>query len=474
MEGVAPPGKAGETEATWTEVVAGDGGPTLVVQTAILVVESGPDKGSERTVTHSPLVIGRGAEADLRLRDPLVSREHLRIEPTGTGWYVRDLDSKSGVTLAGLRVRHAELPFDVPLRIGATVLALRRQRVPMPLGTGPACPGMRGSSPAMRRLFALIERLGPLDLAVLVQGETGTGKELVARALHAAGRGPRAPYRVVDCGLLGDETQARSELFGHTRGAFTGADRERRGAFREANGGTLFLDEIGELPLGVQPQLLRILQEGEVRPLGSDATHRVRVRILAATHRDLAAEIEAGRFRRDLYHRLAGACLRVPPLRQREGDLAELAAGLLPEGMRLEDSAIRALEAYPWPGNVRELEQVLARAAALARGPGIQAEDLGLEPTGERGPGLASSDGTRGSAQAQAQAQAQAPVPGLDPSSDPAQVLETAQDRIARLSDAQVLEAIAGAGGNRERAARLLGISPSSLYRRLRKLRPDK
>ena len=253
-----------------------------------------------------------------------------------------------------------------------------------------------GSSPAMERLRGEIELVARSDFAVLITGETGVGKELVARSLHAASARRNDPLIYVNCAAL-PETLAESELFGHVRGAFTGAIADRPGKFEVADGGTLLLDEIGELPLTVQPKLLRALQEGEIQRVGSDKPRKVDVRVLAATNRDLEEEVRAGRFRADLFHRVNVYPLQVPPLRQRPEDTALLAGyfcdlarrrlGLGP--VRLSPEALDALCAYPWPGNVRELDNVLSRvtlraAAKVARGEVIRLEpaDLGPEFSG--------------------------------------------------------------------------------------------
>jgi anaerobic nitric oxide reductase transcription regulator len=226
-----------------------------------------------------------------------------------------------------------------------------------------------GTSPVIRRLRREIEIVAGSDFSVLIHGETGTGKELVARAVHATSGRRNEPIIYVNCAAL-PETLAEAELFGHVRGSFTGAASDRPGKFEVADGGTLFLDEVGELPLTVQPKLLRVLQEGDIARVGADRPIKVNVRLLAATNRDLAAEVAAGRFRADLFHRLNVFPLAVPPLRERGEDIALLAGyfcdtarrrmGVGP--VRLDASAVDALSGYPWPGNVRELENVISRA----------------------------------------------------------------------------------------------------------------
>ena len=237
-----------------------------------------------------------------------------------------------------------------------------------------------GTSPAMRKLRAALERLAEQDVSILIHGESGTGKELVARALHE--RGPRRGKRFValNCGAI-PEALIDSELFGHVRGAFTGATTDRPGVFVEADGGTLFLDEIGDMPLAVQARLLRVLQESEVRPVGGSGVRRIDVRVVAASHVELADAVAQGRFREDLYYRLNVVTVRVPPLRDRAGDLPLLAAHLLKKHAgatppALAPEALDALSAYGWPGNVRELENALLHAIALHHGEALGPESL--------------------------------------------------------------------------------------------------
>jgi two-component system response regulator HydG len=237
-----------------------------------------------------------------------------------------------------------------------------------------------GASAGVRKLRASLERLGEQDVPILIQGESGTGKELVARALHDGGPRRRKRFVALNCGAI-PESLIDSELFGHIKGAFTGATTDRAGVFVEADGGTLFLDEIGDMPLAVQARLLRVLQECEVRPVGGSGTRKVDVRVIAATHVDLAAAVEQGRFRQDLYYRLNVVVLRVPPLRERLDDLPLLAAHFLRKhgGERppsLHPDALEAMTAYSWPGNVRELENAVLHAIALHHGDVIGPESL--------------------------------------------------------------------------------------------------
>jgi len=267
--------------------------------------------------------------------------------------------------------RRAELAPGLVLTVGATRLYIGCE--------GDDAPAILGESAPMRALRALIARLAPASIAVLVSGETGTGKELVARALHEQS-GRRGPFVPLNCGSIARDL-VESELFGHERGAFTGATERREGVFQAADGGTLFLDEIGELPLGLQTRLLRALESGVVRPLGAQREVRVNVRVVAATHVDLRKAVMENRFRHDLFFRLAGAVIVSPPLRERADDVPLLARRFLDDLARehgrlvLAEDAERLLRAHPWPGNVRELRNVLRRAAALG-GPIIHAGDL--------------------------------------------------------------------------------------------------
>jgi two-component system response regulator HydG len=307
-----------------------------------------------------------------------------------------------------------------------------------------------GESPALRRLQASIERVSGGEVAVLIQGESGTGKELVARALHAAAD---RPFLAINCSAI-PESLIDSELFGHARGAFTGADRERDGVFVEADGGTLFLDEIGDMPVHVQARLLRVLQEGEVRPVGSTQVRQVDVRVIAATHVDLAAAVEAGRFREDLYYRLNVVALRVPPLRERREDVPLLAAHFLrkhagPDAPALSPAALDLLIADPWPGNVRELENAILHALAFrADGDRAPIDTAALPPY------LAARAGQR-------------PPP---PPDDALLPLTEAKRRVnAEFERGYLVKVLARAGGSMSEAARLAGIDRTNLRRLLKR-----
>jgi len=303
-----------------------------------------------------------------------------------------------------------------------------------------------GVSAAMREIFALIRKIADGRSSVLITGESGTGKEVVARTIHFSGARASRPFVPINCTAI-PEGLLESELFGHVKGAFTGAHVSKRGLFEEANGGTLFLDEIGDMGLGLQGKLLRVLQDREVRPVGSNTSVKVDVRIIAATNQDLRAAIEAGRFRRDLFYRLNVIPIHIPPLRERTDDIPPLAMAYLErhaEGrpLRLTPAAMERLKQCRWEGNARELENVIERAIALSDGPEIGPEDLPL-PEGE------------------------APVHG--DGKDAGRLLREALEQqlsLAELEDLYIDQVLERTGGNKVQAARILGINRRTLYRR--------
>src|SRR5262249_28857034 len=269
----------------------------------------------------------------------------------------------------------AVVPVGAVLGVGKSAVAVqpRWHRREVPPSDKRAFGDLIGGSVAMREIFAILERLADTDVPLLVEGESGTGKELVARSVHEASRRGQGPYVVFDCGAVPAEL-AESELFGHKKGAFSGAVSDRAGAFQRASGGTLCLDELGELPVDLQPKLLRVLETSEVRPVGEDNLRKVDVRVVASTNRDLHAEAQRGRFRADLLYRLDVVKVGMPPLRQRPEDIPALVARLLegkvPSGDAIAGENLQTLMGYAWPGNVRELRNTLARAVALANRPG--------------------------------------------------------------------------------------------------------
>ncbi|WP_242337662.1 MULTISPECIES: sigma-54-dependent transcriptional regulator [Anaeromyxobacter] len=305
-----------------------------------------------------------------------------------------------------------------------------------------------GRSAAMREVLDRVVRVAPTDATVLVTGESGTGKELVARAIHVASRRGDKPFVPVNCAAI-TETLLESELFGHAKGAFTGAIRARRGLFEEANGGTLFIDEVGETAPGFQAKLLRALQEGEIRRVGESAPVQVDVRIIAATNQDLRRAISERRFREDLYYRLAVVPVRIPPLRERREDIPLLAAHFVQrynrrtaEGKILTPEALARLVEHEWPGNVRELENAIEQAAALSPSREIRAGDVHIEAVRDVGPGR---------------------------DEDRRTLAEAVEDAERRTIEA----ALARCEGDLGRVARELGVSPTTLWRRMKRLAID-
>jgi DNA-binding NtrC family response regulator len=342
------------------------------------------DKGEARQVAVGarPVIVGAGSGCDLVLDDALVSRKHAEVTFTAEGVRVKDLGSTNGTFYQGSRLTEVVVPLGSTVRFGGTQVRFVSGEVPaVKASDRRRFGGLVGTSLPMRELFAVLELCAPTDATVLLEGESGTGKEVAARALHD--HSPRAarPFVVVDCSTL-TESLLESHLFGHVRGAFTGAERERKGAFVEASGGTLFLDEIGEMPLASQARLLRALEARTVQPLGSDRPVAVDTRVVAGTHRSLRRMVEEKAFRFDLFYRLAVVHAWIPPLRERLEDVPELVAHFY-EGRRIDPGPIAGpnlehLSRYAWPGNVRELRNVLERAWALSGEGGAAFQELRL------------------------------------------------------------------------------------------------
>jgi len=315
-----------------------------------------------------PVLVGSVPDCDIVLDDPYVSRRHCALTLTDKGVVIRDLGSRNGIWVQSIRIYEALIPTGATVQMGGLSLTVEVAGEPtrMLLSLGQSFGAAVGKSIAMRALFARLERAAKTDEPVLLLGESGTGKELLARALHDASSRASGPFVVFDCAAVSPQL-IESELFGHEKGSFTGAHAARTGLVEAARGGTLFLDEIGELPLDMQPKLLRMLENRVVRPVGSNTAHPTDVRIVAATHRDLPARAAAGEFRADLYYRLAVAEVRIPALRDRREDIPLLVERLLagrdpPATIAdLPPNALPMLTAHNWPGNVRELRNMLAR-----------------------------------------------------------------------------------------------------------------
>jgi two-component system response regulator GlrR len=325
-------------------------------------------KGEHNVEIDRPILIGSSAQVHAIVDDRMVSRLHAELELRDDGVWVRDLGSKNGTWVEGVRVQAAQMADGARLRVGGSTLVVTYDREPrkVPLWPSDCLGSMVAASERMRELFQRAAQYAQTDAPVLVSGETGTGKELLAQAIHELSARSEGPFVVVDCAALAD-TLLESELFGHVRGAFTDAVSTRVGAIEAAHGGTVFLDEIGELPAAMQPKLLRALETHQVRRVGEVAFRQVDVRFVAATHRDLAAMVAAGAFREDLYFRLAVLPAVVPSLRERSEDiplLLEHFAARYP-GLKFEPNVIQALRSRPWLGNVRELRNFVERARAL-------------------------------------------------------------------------------------------------------------
>ena len=394
MAGISPPPDEPGAADTPTDVLAE---MTPRPQRMRLQVTAGPDLGRSIVLQTGTYFVGKGHTCDLVLSDHSVSRRHLELSVLADGIQLRDLGSTNGSYIAGARFDTVTAHPGTTLCIGHSELTLSAEEAST--STSPIGPGhgfddlperfgsIESANPVMRRIFGVLSRAAPSDVAVLIQGETGTGKEIVAEAIHELSPRRKGPFIICDLGSM-PRALIESELFGHVRGAFTGADRDRQGAFAAAGDGTLFLDEIGELELDAQPRLLRALERRQYKPVGATAYLTSNVRVVAATNRDLAAEVKAGRFREDLYHRLAVMRVILPPLRERREDISHLVGSFLEQAGHasgrqppiIPAGTMAALRAHDWPGNVRELRNVLERATTLAPEGGIvDAALLGLD-----------------------------------------------------------------------------------------------
>jgi len=416
-----------------------------------VTVEREAGKQAERVqVLDTELVrIGSHPSNDVTLGDPLVSRFHCRLTRTGRGWRLTDTGSRNGLRVGGVRVRDGDLlQPETRVELGDSSLRVRELA---PVGEQevlglPSFGAIYSVSLPMQKLFARLERVAKSDASVLIEGESGTGKELVAGEIARRSSRADKPFVIVDCSAI-SRSLIESELFGHLKGAFTSAERDRVGAFEAANGGTVFLDEIGELPLDMQPKLLRVLEAREVRRLGDSRVRKVDVRVLAATNRDLEEEVNRGTFREDLYFRLSVVSIRVPPLREHPEDIRLLIQVFL-ENLDAMDSfrlftpeLIAELGRHRWPGNVRELRNYVERAVIF---------DAADPPRrGEGRPGGA-------------------PLP--DDEVDLKVPLKLARERVLSRFEQGYLGALLDqTGGNLSQAARLAGVDRMYLHRLVQK-----
>jgi transcriptional regulator with PAS, ATPase and Fis domain len=408
-----------------------------------LTVEEGPDRGLEYVSAGDRVTIGTHEIANIRLSDRSVSRFHCELELGDRAVILRDLESRNGTIVDEVPLLAAPLRDGAVIAIGTSRLRFRHRagHAELPLAPVDRFGRLVGGSAAMRAVIAELARVAPSETTILLAGETGTGKELAAESLHAASPRAHAPLLVVDCGALPPDL-LDAELFGHARGAFTGAETERVGIFEAAAGGSVLLDEIGELPLELQPKLLRVLEAREVRRLGETSYRPVDVRVIAATHRDLRAAVNEQRFRADLYYRIAVVEVRLPALRERRDDLALLVDTIV-EQLRATDHPLvatlrapsfrEALALHAWPGNVRELRNYVERCLTL-RAP--------VPPNTQTTP--------------------------IDPAPSSTEPLEQARERWVRVFEhAYLTDLLAKHAGNVTAAARAAGVDRAHLYRLL-------
>ena len=414
-----------------------------------LTVLQGSDVGRRIGLGPTTLTVGTARSSHLRLTDPTVSRLHCQFSPRRDGVRLRDAGSTNGTFVDGVRVRDVDLLGGATVQVGATVLRLELGNEPLavPLSDKQRFGSLIGGSVEMRRLYALLERVAKTDATVLIQGETGTGKELVARELHQHSARANGPFVAVDCGAIAP-TVIESELFGHVRGAFSGAVADRRGLFEEAHGGTLYLDEIGELPLASQAKLLRALELHEVRRVGANTTRQIDVRVLTATNRSLAESVNDGSFREDLYYRIAVIEIGLVPLRQRREDIPALATDFyqrFTDGTQpVPQELLASLMTKSWPGNVRELRNYVERSVTL-----------GIASRSERQPSAGSSFGATPTALA------------IDLG---APLKEARHSSLDRYEEIYVTAALHQANGNVTRAAERAGVSRRFLQRLIARL----
>jgi two-component system nitrogen regulation response regulator GlnG len=434
-----------------------------------LVVVAGPDRGKELLIETGTYTVGKGTTCDLVLTDGAVSRKHLEIVVLAEGVQIKDLGSTNGSYVHGARFDQIMATAGTGITVGHSELRVLSAAAPTrPRSTADRFGDMLGQSVKMREVFAVLERVAASEAAVLIFGETGTGKELVAEAIHNHSPRKKGPMVICDLGSL-PRSLIESELFGHVRGAFTGADRDREGAFVQADKGTIFLDEIGEMDLEIQPRLLRALERRQVKPVGTTNYKTVDTRVVAATNRDLPEEVKAGRFREDLYHRLAVVTVHIPALRERKDDIPLLVHHFLERAAEeagrkaplVRPEAMAALCDHEWPGNVRELKNVMERVIAIApRAEEIDLGVLGLEgATRSQPPGAAAAAGATG--------QPINPTPGAG--AELLQFKEAKDQLIASWERDYLAKLIEQCGGNVSLAARRAGIDRVYLHRLMKK-----
>jgi two-component system, NtrC family, nitrogen regulation response regulator GlnG len=438
-----------DTEPPNTDIASVNRAPVVPMKLRLIVL-SGPDHGKQIELERGTYLVGKAPGCALVLTDNSVSRQHLELQVAESGILVKDLQSTNGSFFEGARFSQVTVGAGAVISIGSTELKLAPvERAHAILPSAKDHFGkLYGKSLRMREVFAVLELVAQSDVAVLIEGETGTGKELCAEAIHSAGLRAKKPF--VICDLAGvSRSLIESELFGHMRGSFTGADRDRVGAFESADGGSIFIDEVGELELEAQPRLLRALEQRKIKPVGAPHYRDVDVRVIAATNRDLREEVKAGRFREDLYHRLAVVKVTLPPLRERKEDIVFLVNRFI-EGKDIEIPAetMALLTDYDWPGNVRELRNVIDRGTSLmGGGRELSPSLLGLEAPPQTAGATAANWATLG----------------------PEGFREAKERLIAAWERDYVQQLLKRAGGNVSRAAREGGIDRVYLHRLMKK-----
>ncbi len=355
---------------------------------AKLVVVEGPDEGTEFDISKNKTFVGRAAINDITLSDSSVSSTHFEVKAEENGFLLKDVGSTNGTHLGGCRVKEVWIEPNVSFSAGNSTFKIQSSEefIEIPLSEDEHFQGVIGRSVAMREVFALLAKIAPSELTCMIEGDTGTGKERAARAIHDASRRSKKPYVVLDCSSIPKDLM-ESYVFGHEKGAFTGAVGQHKGAFEQAHGGTLFMDEIGELDITLQPKLLRVLENREFKRVGGTQTNRADVRVIAATNRDLRHMVNEGTFREDLYFRLSVINVNLPSLAERPDDIPLLVDTFVDQIIakrpdlvkpRLTADALDLLLTYDWPGNVRELKNVVDRAVSLATDNIINRSDLQL------------------------------------------------------------------------------------------------
>lgn len=404
----------------------------------LLLITDSSDKVSRIIMKKKKIVIGTAKDCQVVLNDSYVSSHHLQIAATDRGFLVQDLDSTNGTWVSGAKIKEMYLKDGEKIKIGKTqiLVSLKQDQKEelVPFSEDHFC-GMVGKTQNMKYLFSKIQKVAATDMTTLILGETGTGKEMIARAIHDLSERRKKSYVTINCGAMTPQL-IESELFGHEKGAFTGAEKQHIGVFEQAQDGTLFLDEIGELPLDLQTKVLRVLEYKTLRRVGGDREIQVDVRIIAATHRNLMNEVKNENFREDLFYRLYVLPLLVSPLRERKDDIPMLIAHFLKlfgkEHFQIDDEAMKVFQKHSWPGNIRELKNTLMRAIAFSENDIIQSKDIEIIRI---------------------------------PSTKTKREVRSVEEEIARIE-----EALQKTNGDKDEAAKLLGIGRSTLFRKIKQL----